>query len=425
MGSCLMLQDLGSVRSRGLAFARAKLLGLLFILFPSVYPLGLAQAEPVRRAFVVGISNYDDEALRLLGPKNDASLVAKQLSKFAYQQVTLVDEENTTFRKLTDRWATFVNSVRPGDAVVIYFSGHGVAVGNLNYLVARDFRRSDMAASSNASNLKLFSIEKWRSDLVKKRAAVSVWIFDACRDNQIGLETKGLTSIKALSGNLIMYSARAGQESGDAADKNQPSAYTRYFLAALDQLPRQDAVFLARVVQSEVAQAHHDQLPEISSLMSDNWCFNICDPNSIIRLKFDTAGGSYEVASKREFAQSKSIRSTERRQNAVFIGTASQAHLCSSGHRQTNARFQCSVLKDFAEAKFSSYLGQRITPLQPVAIYRRPPIVKDTIKYLCRVGYVDAENGLEVTGVLSFEYRNETYFWATVKDRRETCQKQT
>jgi hypothetical protein len=396
-------------------------LGILFFCCSSIQFSKPANAEPTRRAFIVGIANYEDEALRLLGPKNDGPLIAKQLSRFAFEQVTLVDEENTTFKRLSDQWLAFLKSVRPGDAVVVYFSGHGVAVNNLNYLVPRDFHRSDMARSADAAKLKLLLVEKWRADLVARRAAISVWIFDACRDNQIGLESKGLVSMSPLSGNLIMYSAKAGQESSDSSDRKQPSIYTRYFLAALNQMARQDAVILARTVQSEVAALQNNQLPELSVLMGDNWCFNICDPKLIIKLKLDTPDGSYEAPSKRAFAQSKSIGPVLRRQNALFVGTKSQAQSCFSSQRQDNLRFDCSVLKNIASGNFKTYLKTGVTPLTKVSIYRRPPIVKEPTIYMCRVGTIDKSAATAITGFLSFEYQHETYYWATTKERREIC----
>ena len=390
----------------------------LFSLFQAV---SFAHAEPTRRAFVVGIGKYDDKTLRLNGPKNDARQIAKQLSKFAFTNVDLIDDDSAKFKQVEKRWAAFVKTVNSGDTVVVYFSGHGVTRGDANFILARDFLTSDMAVDADASSskLKLFSVEKWRADLASKKTAISIWILDACRDNGIGLETHGLRTMDVLAGNVVMYSASAGETSTDASEETQLSLYTKHLLEALKQFSRADVVFVARTVQSAVAKAQNDQMPELVYSMRDYWCFNICDPYKAPQLKLDTLEASYEASSKLAFVKSKSIPSSERRRNAVFIGTQTLARLCDP--KVNSDSFDCLVLKEISFGNFSQYIRDGLVPIKNVSVYWRPPIVKDPSKYMCKVGSINSGATIPVSGILSIKYRDETFYWATLKSAHENC----
>ena len=95
-----------------------------------------ARAEK-RVAFVVGIDKYDN-----LGPQqqlqravNDARSVGAALASLGFE---VVRAENVGRGAFNAEWQKFLDKLQPGDTAAIYFSGHGVEIEGLNFLLPRD-----------------------------------------------------------------------------------------------------------------------------------------------------------------------------------------------------------------------------------------------------------------------------------------------
>ena len=88
-------------------------------------------------------------------------------------RTTLVENpKRVEFNRL---WQAFLASVQPGDTVAVFFSGHGVQVGGLNYLLPRDVPK---LGATDEGLLRDESIALQRLlDDVKSRSApkVSAW----------------------------------------------------------------------------------------------------------------------------------------------------------------------------------------------------------------------------------------------------------
>ena len=88
-------------------------------------------------AFVVGIDKYDN-----LGPQqqlqravNDARSVGAAFASLGFE---VVRAENVGRGAFNAEWQKFLDKVQPGDTAAIYFSGHGVEIEGLNFLLPRD-----------------------------------------------------------------------------------------------------------------------------------------------------------------------------------------------------------------------------------------------------------------------------------------------
>ncbi|KAA9152971.1 caspase family protein [Amycolatopsis acidicola] len=99
-----------------------------------------------RAAFLIGTSSYTDQSLRQLhAPAQDVERLGAVLGDpevGAYEVTTHVDE---TAGKLTDSLREFLSGRAPEDALVIYFSGHGVkdVAGDL-FLTGTDSSLDDL-----------------------------------------------------------------------------------------------------------------------------------------------------------------------------------------------------------------------------------------------------------------------------------------
>jgi len=103
--------------------------------------LGVAPADAATRALVVGVSGYPNlpEAIRLVGPKNDAREMANTLARLGVpsSDITVLADGATnldagitnagpgTKSAILDGLDRLAATSKPGDLVVFYFSGHG------------------------------------------------------------------------------------------------------------------------------------------------------------------------------------------------------------------------------------------------------------------------------------------------------------
>src|SRR5262245_23552 len=84
-----------------------------------------------------GIDKHDK-----LGPQqqlqravNDARAVASTFVSLGFEVVRAENVERGTFNS---EWQKFLDKLSPDDTAAIYFSGHGVEIEGLNFLLPRD-----------------------------------------------------------------------------------------------------------------------------------------------------------------------------------------------------------------------------------------------------------------------------------------------
>src|SRR4051812_16762246 len=93
-----------------------------------------AWAADVRGALVVANSDYQKVA-KLPNPPNDAKSMAVALRKVGF---SVTEKANLSKRDLETALKGFATSAREADVAVIYYAGHGMEQGGLNYLVPVD-----------------------------------------------------------------------------------------------------------------------------------------------------------------------------------------------------------------------------------------------------------------------------------------------
>ncbi len=85
---------------------------------------------PNRRALLVGINEYPNEADRLEGCVNDVFLVSSVLQecRFDAEDIRVVLDDRATADGVRDRLEWLLDGVKDGDQRVLYYSGHGAQI---------------------------------------------------------------------------------------------------------------------------------------------------------------------------------------------------------------------------------------------------------------------------------------------------------
>jgi len=144
----------------------------------------LALAEG-RHALVLGAASYD-YVRDLENPAEDATAIANLLREVGF---TVILETDRDARRTRRALADFAEDAEGADLALVYYAGHGVELGGVNYLLPTD-TAVDTPAALAASAVPL-------SEVVEAVAAIApaaILIVDACRDDPFGgtpLESAG------------------------------------------------------------------------------------------------------------------------------------------------------------------------------------------------------------------------------------------
>ena len=181
-----------------------------------------------RIALVVGNANYKNAPV-LSNPQHDVALVADALKRTGFQSVTLQTDLGRDALILALR--NFAQRAETADWSVVYYSGHGMEVGGVNYLIPVDAKiATDRDIGFEAVSLDQVLNAAERSKMLR------LVILDACRDNPFANQMKrtltvasrsvsrGLASIEPDAGTLVVYAAKDGETAFDGEGDNSPFA---------------------------------------------------------------------------------------------------------------------------------------------------------------------------------------------------------
>lgn len=213
-----------------------------------------AQQKGRRVALVIGNSNYQHTP-KLANPVRDAQAVAASLRSIGFETVTVGNDMARD--KLTDTLRGFVREAESADWAMVYYAGHGIEVGGVNYLIPVDARlETDRDTSFEAVSLDqvLTAVDGARK--------IKLVILDACRDNPFAAQMRrttatrsigrGLSRIEPEGATLVVYAAKHGQVALDGTGANSP------FAAALVKrmsVPGVEINKIFRLIRDDVMEA--------------------------------------------------------------------------------------------------------------------------------------------------------------------------
>jgi Caspase domain/Domain of unknown function (DUF4189) len=233
-------------------------------------PLASASADGARRvALVIGNDAYENLD-HLQKAVNDARAISTALTQLGFEVIRV---ENAPRRTMTQKIVEFAGKVARGDTAFFFYSGHGVEIRGINYLLAVD------TPGANVGQEALITSEGIPADTIieqlqERGAKVSMLVLDACRENPFKTTgsrgvgaTRGLAQITTPEGVFVLYSAGVGQTALDRisdTDPNPNSVFTRTFAHVLTS-PGVSVQEMAKTTQLEVrklaATVNHPQMP--------------------------------------------------------------------------------------------------------------------------------------------------------------------
>jgi hypothetical protein len=205
--------------------AFALLLASSLLAHPPVYAVDAAKP---RLAFVIANADYANIG-RLRNPAADGELVASALKAAGFEVTFLRNVSDTSMRAAMRQIA---RESTKSDVTLVYYAGHGVQIGGVNYLLP-----VDLPAPEGEDDIRLASLSA--DDVLSViKSPYKILVLDACRDNPVlgralakgrGASYKrGLAPVappaEAAGGVFIAYSTQSDAVAMDGEGANSPFA---------------------------------------------------------------------------------------------------------------------------------------------------------------------------------------------------------
>ena len=193
---------------------------------PSAGKASTPPAGPRKVALIIGNGAYKN-VQPLANPPRDARLIASTFRELGFATVTLAPD--LTRDKFFAALHEFGRDAEKADWAVVYYAGHGMEIGGVNYLIPTDAR---LAADHDAET-QAVALEQVIASVAGARKLRLVML-DACRDNPfektmqrtmaLKLVSKGFSNIEPEAGFMVVYAAKHGETALDGDSDNSPFA---------------------------------------------------------------------------------------------------------------------------------------------------------------------------------------------------------
>ena len=237
------------------AVAKARLEALLGAVAPApagkTSPSASSPSGTRKVALIVGNGAYQNVA-PLANPPRDARLIASTFRELGFATVTMAPDlgRDKFFATLHE----FGVEAEKADWAVVYYAGHGMEIGGVNYLIPVDARlKADSDAETQA-----VALEQVIAAVAGARKLRLVML-DACRDNPfektmqrtiaLKLVNRGFSNIEPEAGFMVVYAAKHGETALDGDFFNSPFATV---LARVIKEPRIEVRKLFDIVRDDV-----------------------------------------------------------------------------------------------------------------------------------------------------------------------------
>jgi len=199
-------------------------------------------------ALVIGNANYKDKPLK--NSINDSKAISSKLRKYGFN---VTEVENVNRKNFREALIAFTEIAKNSDVTVLYYSGHGVQLGGINYLLPVDIEFSLTEEIVTYEGISLNDVQ--RRNLPGSTRLI---FMDACRSNPFktnsrGNATAGLAPMNVGTGTLISFATRDGNVALDGIGRSIHSPYTESLLKHLDS--DEDIDLMLRLVRDDVVKA--------------------------------------------------------------------------------------------------------------------------------------------------------------------------
>lgn len=227
---------------------------LLFVVAAATHATG-----PKRIAVVIGNAKYAN-VKPLANPHLDAALIGR-VARQSLGFTEVLELRDLSRKQMFDLLDEVRAKSQGADAVMVYFSGHGMRGAGGNYMIPVD---ADIQSDTHLKR-DAVPVSEW-IDLLKDAAPrVGLLVLDACRDNPYAIRTrstaKGLARMQVAGGNLLVAYATGEGQVADDGSVGQNSPFAKALADQLQQAHRPLLVQLDSVRRQVIQITQSRQSP--------------------------------------------------------------------------------------------------------------------------------------------------------------------
>jgi tetratricopeptide (TPR) repeat protein len=227
-----------------------------------------AKNQGRRVALVIGNSAYQN-APTLANPQHDARAIAATLQAVGFETTLISDGSHD---QIVDALRAFTIQAASSDWAVVYYSGHGMEMNGVNYLIPVEARLATyrdiqsetvpldqvLGAAYGAKKLRLVLVDACRNNpFAPQVREAPAEVVATARPVATGASTtrsvgQGMAEVKVSGATLVVFAAKNGQTALDGDGANSP------FAVALTQriaTPNVEINKLFRLVRDDVMEA--------------------------------------------------------------------------------------------------------------------------------------------------------------------------
>jgi hypothetical protein len=210
-----------------------------------------------RVALVIGNGAYE-HAPHLPNPVHDATDVAAALGRLGYTVQLVTDARLPGMQEALARFARVATGA---DQAMIYYAGHGMEAGGVNYLLPVEAR----VESESTVPFEAVSLSNVMG-VASGARHLGLVVLDACRNNPLAGGTRstgrGLAAVEPAGSKLLVaYATRDGHVAADGSGRNSP--YTAAILETLQEPGLEVRVFWGKVHDRVLSATRNAQEPFI------------------------------------------------------------------------------------------------------------------------------------------------------------------
>ncbi|CAF1437822.1 unnamed protein product [Adineta ricciae] len=238
-------------------------------------------------SLIIGIGDYA-RGQSLKNTKNDAKQMSSLLKTLGFEIHGGKAQLDLKCQEMEHILLDFQYSIKKGDMVLFYFSGHGLQWENQNYLIPSDNFNEDQGDLCG-SDLAKYAIhaQSFLNKIENREPFVTLFFLDCCRTYHLRNEnltksTRGTLlershGLKAMdsqkAGTLIAFACAPGTTADDGNNEEENGLYTKHLLRHL-RTPNEDIEILLRRVGNDVTtESNGQQIPYVTSaLRLDHIC---------------------------------------------------------------------------------------------------------------------------------------------------------
>jgi tetratricopeptide (TPR) repeat protein len=227
-----------------------------------------------RVALVIGNGRYEN-ANPLVNPTKDSKAIAQALRALGFEVLEGADLKHADMQGVL---RDFAKKATEADVALFYYAGHGMQVGDKNYLVPVDAKLEE----ATAVDFELVDVNKSVVQYLGGESKTGIIILDACRNNPLarsfsrsfgktrsGTVAQGMAPMTAEDGGLLIAFATAP---GDVAEdgEGQNSPFTTALLAHMNTPGLELELMMKRVKRDVFASTKKRQQPWVNSALRDD-----------------------------------------------------------------------------------------------------------------------------------------------------------